>query len=80
MHRAYGFCLPSAARAVPARPDWLQDIVSKHRDRRYIAVRTKEWIKVKNRSHPAMSRGFQHLRWRGGQRGALQTCVLGRRR
>ncbi|WP_271566734.1 ATP-dependent DNA ligase [Bradyrhizobium sp. CCBAU 11386] len=36
----------------------LEDIVSKRRDRRYFAGRTKEWIKVKNRSHPAMSREF----------------------
>ncbi|QHP71251.1 DNA ligase [Bradyrhizobium sp. LCT2] len=36
----------------------LEGIVSKRRDRRYIAGRTKEWIKVKNRSHPAMSREF----------------------
>jgi ATP-dependent DNA ligase len=36
----------------------LEGVVSKRRDRRYIAGRTKEWIKVKNRTHPAMSREF----------------------
>ncbi|MGM4955300.1 ATP-dependent DNA ligase [Bradyrhizobium barranii] len=36
----------------------LEGLVSKRRDRRYIAGRTKEWIKVKNRTHPAMSRQF----------------------
>ncbi|MCK1670376.1 RNA ligase family protein [Bradyrhizobium sp. 150] len=37
----------------------LEGIVSKRRDRRYIAGRTKEWVKVKNRAHPAMSRVFR---------------------
>jgi ATP-dependent DNA ligase len=36
----------------------LEGLVSKRRDRRYIAGRTKEWIKVKTRTHPAMSREF----------------------
>ncbi|WP_458179738.1 ATP-dependent DNA ligase [Bradyrhizobium sp. 14AA] len=36
----------------------LEGIVSKRRDRRYIAGRTREWVKVKNRTHPAMSREF----------------------
>jgi ATP-dependent DNA ligase len=36
----------------------LEGIVSKRRDRRYVAGRTREWIKVKNRTHPAMSREF----------------------
>lgn len=36
----------------------LEGIVSKRRDRPYQAGRSKEWIKVKNRSHPAMSREF----------------------
>jgi bifunctional non-homologous end joining protein LigD len=34
----------------------LEGIVSKRRDRRYIPGRTREWIKIKNRKHPAMSR------------------------
>ncbi|WP_349253863.1 hypothetical protein [Bradyrhizobium sp. CB2312] len=34
----------------------LEGIVSKRRDRRYAAGRTKEWVKVKNRIHPAMTR------------------------
>lgn len=33
----------------------LEGIVSKHRERRYRS-RTCEWIKVKNRKHPAFSR------------------------
>ncbi|WP_311740744.1 DNA ligase [Bradyrhizobium huanghuaihaiense] len=36
----------------------LKGIVSKRRDRRYIAGRTREWVKVKNRTHPAKSREF----------------------
>ena len=34
----------------------LEGIVSKRRDRPYRAVRSPDWIKVKNRSHPAMER------------------------
>ena len=34
----------------------LEGLVSKHRDRRYQAGRSKYWVKVKNRKHPAMSR------------------------
>jgi bifunctional non-homologous end joining protein LigD len=34
----------------------LQGLVSKRRDRPYQAGRSKHWIKVKNRTHPAMSR------------------------
>lgn len=36
----------------------LDGIVSKRRDRRYAAGRSKEWVKVKNRTHPAMTREF----------------------
>ena len=36
----------------------LEGLVSKRSDRRYVAGRTKEWIKVKNRTHPAMAREF----------------------
>jgi bifunctional non-homologous end joining protein LigD len=35
----------------------LEGLVSKRRDRPYQAGRSKHWIKVKNRSHPAMQRG-----------------------
>lgn len=35
----------------------LEGLVSKHRERRY-RPRTCDWIKVKNRRHPAMSRRF----------------------
>jgi bifunctional non-homologous end joining protein LigD len=34
----------------------LEGLVSKHRDRPYRGGRSKHWIKVKNRGHPAMSR------------------------
>ncbi|WP_439375595.1 ATP-dependent DNA ligase [Bradyrhizobium sp. DASA03120] len=34
----------------------LEGIVSKHRDRPYQGGRSKYWIKVKNRTHPAMYR------------------------
>jgi bifunctional non-homologous end joining protein LigD len=33
-----------------------EGLVSKHRDRPYQAGRSKHWIKVKNRKHPAMDR------------------------
>jgi ATP-dependent DNA ligase len=34
----------------------LEGLVSKRRDRRYVAGRSKDWIKVKNRTHPAFTR------------------------
>jgi ATP-dependent DNA ligase len=34
----------------------LEGVVSKRRDRPYQAGRSKHWLKVKNRSYPAMSR------------------------
>jgi bifunctional non-homologous end joining protein LigD len=34
----------------------LEGLVSKRRDRPYCAGRSPNWIKVKNRNHPAMSR------------------------
>jgi bifunctional non-homologous end joining protein LigD len=34
----------------------LEGLVSKRRDRPYRAGRSPDWIKVKNRSHPAMER------------------------
>ena len=34
----------------------LEGLVSKHRDRPYQAGRSKHWIKVKNREHPAFER------------------------
>ena len=34
----------------------LEGLVSKRRDCPYHAGRSKDWIKVKNRKHPAMSR------------------------
>jgi ATP-dependent DNA ligase len=49
----------SAARSGPidfGRRMGLEGLVSKHRDRPYRGGRQKHWIKVKNRSHPAMDR------------------------
>jgi ATP-dependent DNA ligase len=34
----------------------LEGVVSQHRDRPYRGGRSKHWIKVKNRKHPAMER------------------------
>jgi ATP-dependent DNA ligase len=34
----------------------LEGIVSKHRERPYQSGRSKYWVKVKNRQHPAMTR------------------------
>ncbi len=34
----------------------LEGLVSKRRDRPYQAGRSKHWLKVKNRKHPAMNR------------------------
>ncbi|SDF02289.1 ATP dependent DNA ligase domain-containing protein [Bradyrhizobium brasilense] len=39
----------------------LEGLVSKHRDRPYRAGRSRDWIKVKNRNHPAMSRVMEAL-------------------
>jgi bifunctional non-homologous end joining protein LigD len=36
----------------------LEGLVSKRRDRPYQGGKSKHWIKVKNRAHPAMSREF----------------------
>jgi bifunctional non-homologous end joining protein LigD len=36
----------------------LEGLVSKHRERPYRAGRCRHWIKIKNRTHPAMSREF----------------------
>ncbi|MCS3931987.1 ATP-dependent DNA ligase [Bradyrhizobium elkanii] len=36
----------------------VEGLVSKRRDRRYGVGRSKDWIKVKNRTHPAMTREF----------------------
>jgi ATP-dependent DNA ligase len=36
----------------------LEGLVSKRRDRPYQAGRSKHWVKVKNRKHPAMEREF----------------------
>jgi bifunctional non-homologous end joining protein LigD len=40
----------------------LEGLVSKRRDRPYQAGRSKHWIKVKHRSHPAMQRVAESFR------------------
>jgi bifunctional non-homologous end joining protein LigD len=40
----------------------LEGLVSKRRDRPYQAGRSKHWVKVKNRSHPAMKRVMETFR------------------
>jgi bifunctional non-homologous end joining protein LigD len=40
----------------------LEGLVSKRRDRPYKAGRSKHWVKVKNRSHPAMDRVMESFR------------------
>jgi len=40
----------------------LEGLVSKRRDRPYQAGRSKHWVKVKNRNHPAMQRVLDDLR------------------
>lgn len=37
-------------------PMGLEGLVSKRRDRPYQAGRSKHWVKIKNRTHPAMNR------------------------
>jgi bifunctional non-homologous end joining protein LigD len=39
----------------------LEGLVSKRRDRPYQGGRSKHWVKVKNRTHPAMSRVIESL-------------------
>jgi bifunctional non-homologous end joining protein LigD len=40
----------------------LEGMVSKHRDRPYRAGRCNHWVKMKNRKHPAMTRG-EDFQW-----------------
>ena len=40
----------------------LEGLVSKRRDRPYQAGRSKHWVKVKNRQHPAMDRVMEAFR------------------
>jgi len=46
--------VPESARK--AREFGLEGFVSKHRDRPYQSGRSKHWIKIKNRKHPAFDR------------------------
>jgi bifunctional non-homologous end joining protein LigD len=45
----------------------LEGLVSKRSDRPYRGGRSKDWIKVKNRKHPAMERVMETFRWRSSQ-------------
>jgi bifunctional non-homologous end joining protein LigD len=40
----------------------LEGLVSKRRDRPYQSGRSKHWVKVKNRTHPAMDRVIEAFR------------------
>jgi bifunctional non-homologous end joining protein LigD len=40
----------------------LEGLISKRRNRPYQAGRSKDWLKTKNRSHPAMERVMQSFR------------------
>jgi bifunctional non-homologous end joining protein LigD len=40
----------------------LEGLVSKRRDRLYRGGRSPDWIKVKNRKHPAMERVMEAIR------------------
>jgi len=54
--------VPESARK--AREFGLEGFVSKHRDRPYQSGRSKHWIKIKNRKHPAFDRVQEaHRRW-----------------
>jgi ATP-dependent DNA ligase len=50
---AVASAVPSAALACDMG---LEGLASKRRDRPYQAGRSKHWVKVKNRKHPAMDR------------------------
>jgi bifunctional non-homologous end joining protein LigD len=39
----------------------LEGLVSKHRDRSYRGGRSPHWVKVKNRTHPAMTRVMESI-------------------
>jgi hypothetical protein len=47
MRSTFEPCIPTGRKAVPATPE--------------LAGRSKHWIKVKNRQHPAMERVMQAL-------------------
>jgi hypothetical protein len=48
-------------RRLPDGTMGLQGLVSTRRDRPYQADRSKHWVKVKSRTHPAMSRVLEAL-------------------
>jgi hypothetical protein len=51
----------SVGRSVPSYSAPPAECVSKHRDRPYQAGRSKHWLKVKTRKHPAMYRVMDAL-------------------
>ena len=52
----------------------LEGLVSKRRDRPYQAGRSKHWVKVKSRTHPAMSRVMETS---DDRRSAISAVALG---
>jgi ATP-dependent DNA ligase len=74
VHHPPGFiepCLPTVSRAVPTGPQWAYEI--KHDGFRFICHlslgRCRDWIKLKNRAHPAIERAMLiALSRRGGSR------------
>jgi len=50
----------------------LEGSVSKHLDRPYQGGRSKHWVKVKNRKHPAMERVIEAFRQ--GERVRVGGC------
>jgi bifunctional non-homologous end joining protein LigD len=56
----------------------LEGLVSKRRDRPYRAGRSKHWIKVKNRKHPALERVMDFLYTIFGLRRFVCSQVLRR--
>src|SRR3954469_13450762 len=56
----------------------LEGLVSKRRDSTYRAGRSPNWIKVKNRKHPAMARVMEAFSWRTirpGQSGSTKAAI-----
>jgi ATP-dependent DNA ligase len=57
--------IADAARAGAACNMGLEGLVSKRRDRPYQAGRSKHWVKIRNRQHPAMDRTMMERRLAG---------------
>jgi hypothetical protein len=57
--KAFEFCIPTKATSGPSGPDWLQQ--GEIGPDLFRAGRSPNWIKVKNRKHPAMERVMESL-------------------